>query len=221
MDAREQLLKGLKGLVQIRFSSPEKKFIGQQVLLVRRPGYLRVESLSPLGNPIFYLVTDGSEMTLYDPGENRYYHGPFTATSLSSSLPVDLNPEEIVAFLLGGLPRKAYEKLSVRAEPKEGLWVMDLVSPSRTERQTLWVHPQTLHILRAEFHRPGVSYHLAFSDFRRLQGVMFPRHMQLTSPPKKLQISMEFQETELNPEWNAQDFHLSVPKGATVIPGLQ
>ena len=215
--ARLQALQGLKGLAQVKISSPERTFSAQEVLFVQRPGFLRLESLGLLGTPQLYLATDGRELNLYNPGENRYYRGPATANYLSSALPVALEPKEAVALLLGGLPFIDYEISSVRGERKEGLWILELLSTSREERQIFWVHPQSFHILRAEFHHRRSSRLLTFADYRPIQGLLFPMRIQLTSLEPKAQISVEYQEVELNPDWNRKDFLLPIPRGATVV----
>ncbi len=218
VDARQQAVQGLKGLAQVKISSAEKTVSAQQVLFARRPALLRVESLSLLGTPMLYVVTDGQRLDLYQPGENRYYQGTFQASSLSLDLPPELTPEQVVSFLLGGVPQRDYEKISIRADRKEGLWVLDLLSPSRAESQTLWVHPQSFHILRAEFNQPRFSYRIYYSAFRQSKEILFPQRMLLTSVDPQTKISVDFQEMELNPGWESQDFLLPVPRGATVLP---
>lgn len=215
--ARLQVLQGLKGLAWVKVTSTGKNFQSQEVLFVQRPGFLRIESLGSLGIPQLYLVTDGRELNLYDPGENRYYRGPATASHLSSALPVVLEPEEAVALLLGGPSLIEHETSSIRADREKGLWVLDLVSTSREERQSLWVHPQSFYILRAEIHRSGSSRFLTFADFGQVQGIFFPKRIQLISFEPKGQVSVDYQEVELNPDWKKQDFQLPVPRGAKVI----
>ena len=216
--SRREMLQGLKGLVQVRVSSPGKSLHGQQVLFARRPGFLRLESLSPLGTPLLYLVTDGKEIRLYDPEENRYYQGDYRAGSLSFALPMDLHPSEVVNFLLGGCSLADPDQISLRADSSEGLWVLELHSPSRGITETLWVHPQFFHILRADLRRPSVSYRLSFSDFRQVKEILFPHRMGLSSEDSRTRISVVFSEVELNPTWETQDFLLPVPRGATVLP---
>jgi outer membrane lipoprotein-sorting protein len=216
--ARQAAILGLKGLAQVKVSSPEKSFSNQEVLFARRPGFLRVESLSPLGTPLLFLVTDGKEIRLYNPGENKYYRGNWRSDSLSFALPLALPPEEVVLFLLGGVPLTNQEAISLRSESKEGLWILDLRSPEGNEAQTLWVHPQTFHILRAELKRPGSCYRLVYADFRPVKEILFPHQMRLFADNQKLRISAEFPEVHLNPEWGDQDFSLPVPPGATVLP---
>lgn len=216
--SRGGALQGLKGLAQVRISSPGKSFHGQQVLFARRPGFLRVETLSPLGTPLLYLVTDGKKIRLYSPEENRYYQGDYRPRLLSFALPMDLDPSEVVNFLLGGGPSADPDKISLRPDSSEGLWVLELHYLWRGITETLWVHPQTFHILRADLHRSSLSYRLSFSDFRKDKEILFPHRMRLSSEDSRTRISVVFPEVELNPDWEAQDFSLPVPRGATVHP---
>ena len=216
--SRRETLQGLKGLAQVGVSSPGKSFQGQQVLFARRPGFLRVESLSPMGTPLLYLVTDGKEICFYNPGENRYYRGDYRAGSLSFALPMELHPSEVVNFLLGGGPMADPDRISLRPDSSQRLWVLELHSPSREVTETLWVHPQSFHILRADLRRPSLSYRVSFSDFRRVKEELFPHRMQLSSEDSRTRISVVFPDVELNPDWDAQDFSLPVPQGTTVHP---
>lgn len=218
MEVRSQALQGLKGLAQIKVSSPEKSFTTEEVLFVRRPTFLRAEILGPLGTPQFYLATDGRKLSLFNPTENRYYQGQATAKHLSFALPVTLGVEDAVAMLLGGLPLIPYDQASIRGDPQERLWILDLVSSSREERQLFWVDPRSFLIFRAEIQRPGASLQLTFFDFRSLQGVLFPRRIQLVSLESRAALSLEYREVEVNPEWGTMDFQLPVPPGATVLP---
>jgi outer membrane lipoprotein-sorting protein len=216
--ARRQFLDGLKGLAQTKISSPAKTFSATQVLFARRPGFLRVETLSPFGTPVLYAATDGRDLSIYQPSENRYYRGSFQAGSVSLGLPSNFSASEIVSFLMGGAAPGDYEKVSIREDREKGLWVLELLDAPREESQTLWVDPQFFYVVRAEFHRPRFSYNAEFTDFRQANDILFPRRMLLDSRDAQTRISIEFQELELNPPWHPQDFLLPVPPGVTVSP---
>jgi outer membrane lipoprotein-sorting protein len=216
--ARLQNLEGLKGLAHLTFSSGGKSFGVQEVLLVRRPAWLRAESLGPLGTPQFYLVTDGRELILFNPGENRYSRGPATAEHLAPFLPLPLKPEEIVSLLLGDPPMIDYDIASIRRLEEEGLWTLELSSTLRQERQILWVNPFSWNILRAEIYRPALSQRLIFEDFRRSQDFLFPQKIQVRSFQPEARLTVEYLEVELNPRWGPQDFQLPAPPGIAVFP---
>jgi len=215
---RSQALQGLKGLAYVRVSAPGKNFIGQEVIFARRPGLLRLETLSPLGNPLLYFVAAGQELFLYHPGENRYYQGAALPRHFSALLPAGLEPEEAVLILLGDFPLLASEEASVRYEPREGLWLLDVQSPARGSRQVIGIDPQSREVLFAEYSREGLTRRLSFSDFKAVSPFSFPHKIHFVSPAARTELTVEYQEVTLNPEWEAHDFRLPVPKGAQVVP---
>jgi len=215
---RVQTLAGLKGLAQVKLATSNKSFSTPEILFVRRPAMLRAESLSPLGLPHFYLVTDGRELSIYHAGENRYYRGRPTASRLAVVLPFKLEVEEVVSLLLGTPLLIEYEMATIRRAPDEALWIMELVSPSRGERQIFWVHPYSFNVLRVELHRSSLAYRLIFAEFRRFQGDLFPQKIQYTSFEPPMQLTVEYNDLTLNPPFGPQDFNLPVPAGAKIFP---
>ncbi len=221
INARTASIRGFKGLARIQVVTSDKHFGSHEVLLAQRPAFLRMEILGPLGTPQFFLVTDGRELKVYNPAENRFYAGPASAEHLSQMIPfmpLALTPDEVVSFLLGGVPTKDWTSVSVGRDEKDALWVMDLSSPSLNERQRLWIEPRSFSVVRAEFHRPRLSAVLAFSDFQKVNGISFPQKIQFTSAEPKVQISINYGDMDLNPSLPADNFQLPVPRGATVTP---
>ncbi|MBP1714781.1 MAG: hypothetical protein H6Q42_2984 [Deltaproteobacteria bacterium] len=216
--ARSQALQGLKGLAHVRVSAPGKNFSTQEVIFARRPGFLRLETLSPLGTPLFYFATTGQDLFMYHPGENRYYQGPARARHLSALLPAGLEPEEIVAILLGGFPLLPYEDFSFRYDAREELWFLDLKSSSGGERQILGIDPKSGQILSAEYPLQGLTRRLSFSEFKLASNFSFPHRIHFESPGARAQFTVEYQEIAPNPEWEEQDFYLPVPRGAQIVP---
>jgi outer membrane lipoprotein-sorting protein len=219
MEDRAQKVRGLKGLAHVRVSSAGKNFSAPEVLWVRRPSFLRVESLGPLGTPQLYMVTDGRRVNLYVPSENRYYDGPANGALFSFALPVTLPPGDAVALLLGEAPGIKDEAHAwVRRDPEEGLWVLDGSSPSGREERTLWIDPKSDRVIRGEIRRGGDLWKVSFEDFHPVRGVLMPRRIELFSQAPAFHIVVQYEEMELNPPWEDQDFILPVPRGATIVP---
>jgi hypothetical protein len=217
---RREVFQGLKGLAWVRVDSPQSRFRVQEVLLVQRPGLLRMETLGPLGTPQLYLVTDGQEVSIYHPGENRYFRGPYAAHSLPPplALPFRLKSEEIVSFLLGIPLLRDPVQTSVTRDLQKGLWVLEMASAGQAFQQTLWIRPQPFAILRGEVHLPEISYQYSFSDFQTVNGLEFPHKLSLDAPSSETRIRVEYGEIELNPSWEAKDFSLPPPRGAVIVP---
>lgn len=218
IEDRQRSIQGLKALAEVKVSSRQRELNGQQVLLVRRPTSLRLESLSPVGTPLLYAVTDGGNLNLYLPGDHRYYQGSFQAGAHFLALPPDLPAEDMISFLLGGVTEKKFAKVTVASDRRKGLWVVEQSSPSGDEIQTLWVEPGSFSLHQVEVQSPHLSYRAEFSQFQDEKGFPFPRRLMLTSPQIQARIALDYRELELNPQWTDQDFHLPVPRGATVLP---
>ena len=216
--ARSQGIHGLKGLARVHVSAPGKNFTTQEVVFVRRPGFLRLETLSPLGTPLFYLVAAGRDLFLYHPGENRYYQGSVRSRSFSALLPGGLEPEEVVALLLGGFPLLPHEDSSVRYDPREELWFLTLRGASGSGSQVLGIDPRSNEILSAEYSLQGLTRRVSLADYKPVSDFSFPHKIHFESPAARTELTVDYQEVTLNPEWGEQDFHLPVPRGAQVVP---
>jgi outer membrane lipoprotein-sorting protein len=215
---RSRELTGLKGLAHVQVSAPGKNFRSQEVIFARRPGFLRLETLSPLGTPLFYFAAAGEELSMYHPGENRYYRGPVRARYLADILPGGLEPQEIVAILLGGVPLFPHEDFSWRFDRREEIWFLDLKDAAGKIAQTLGLDPLSRRIFFAEYSLQGVIRRVSFEDYREASNGSFPHKIRFESPAARTWVTVEYQDIALNPEWADRDFHLDVPRGAEVIP---
>ena len=73
-------------------------------LMAKRPGSLRIEALTPLGDPAAVLVADQGRFSLLDLRNNVFYRGPATPENLSRLIPAPLTAEEFVSLLTGAIP---------------------------------------------------------------------------------------------------------------------
>jgi outer membrane lipoprotein-sorting protein len=217
IQARRQTIQGLKGLANLKVSAKDKNFSTSQIFLVRQPAFLRAETLSPLGIPQLYFVTDGEKLNIYHVGENRFYIGPATAQYLSYIFPLSLKPEEVVPMLLASPPLIEYETASVRDDAEDRAWVLELISTARGEKESLWVHPKDFRVTQAEFQGMGKSWRVKFSSFQKDRDLHFPYQIEIIQAEEKVQISIEYREIEFNPVWESADFQLPVPAGAEII----
>src|SRR5712672_2484129 len=71
---------------------------------VKRPASLRIEALTPMGDPAAVLVADQGRFALLDLRSNVFYRGPATPENLSRLIPVPLRDDELVSLVLGAMP---------------------------------------------------------------------------------------------------------------------
>ena len=73
-------------------------------VLVQRPASIRLEALTPLGDPAAVLVASEGRFALLDLRNNVYYRGPATPQNLSRLIPAPLTAAQLVSILTGAPP---------------------------------------------------------------------------------------------------------------------
>src|SRR3954453_23282398 len=73
-------------------------------LSVKRQTSLRIEALTPMGDPAAVLVADQGRFALLDLRNNVFFRGPATPENLSRLIPAPLRDEELVALISGDIP---------------------------------------------------------------------------------------------------------------------
>lgn len=73
-------------------------------LVIRKPAYLRVEILPPMGPPDFFLTVNPREMKILLLSKGEFYRGAPTGHNLSLFFPWQFTIDEIVAIFAGGYP---------------------------------------------------------------------------------------------------------------------
>jgi hypothetical protein len=189
------------------------------VLVVDRPGSFRVETISPMEQPIDVMASDGARLWLLTQG--KLYEGPATPENIARMIPLPLRPEELVDTMLGGVPT------SDRFEPKKLVWADDSHARWRLvldgiggETGELTIDPEKLEVEQAVIKRAdgGVRLSLRFEDFQALPDKdAFPRKITLDMPkPKQLEVTIKLEEIEVNVDIAPELLRIQSPPG--VVP---
>ena len=107
---------GLRGDARLAVDadSPQPLHLrSRQSLWLERPASLRIEVQGMLGATLAVLAIDGHQYAFFDTGSRRFDQGPLTDDVLWRVARLSLQPDEVVAVVLGG-PRLGPD-LSVRA----------------------------------------------------------------------------------------------------------
>jgi outer membrane lipoprotein-sorting protein len=97
----------LRTLAGVELQRGDQRQVFNGVLLVKAPGSVRFEALSPFGQPLLLIVLHEGRITAYDAAANRALVGPATADSAARLLGMPFDPEDLVGVLAGraGPPR--------------------------------------------------------------------------------------------------------------------
>lgn len=179
---------------------------------VARPDSIRIEALTPVGDPAAVLVATGGRFALMDLRSNVFYRGPATAQNLARLLPVALRPEELVAVLTGGIPE--LPGAQPKSSRREGdATVLTFESGGTVQAVTLGADLRVLQIRRTSG-ADKLLWGIKLDQPDDASGL--PLLLQFTAPQVKTQVDLRLRNLTTGKEPPKTAFELSVPEGSRV-----
>ncbi len=188
---------------------------GLVALLAARPASLRFEALSPTGDSLGLLVSDGRWFTSFQRGDEVCYVGPACPANVARLLPLPLPTEAVVLILLGEAPLIEYRDSQVTFNRRTGHYDVTLDGMTRGERQVISVSPEDRMPRRVVVARDDEPlYQVDFSDLRPVGEALLPMRIRFQMPSRRVDLSLAYRDVltdfeELTPEM----FLFDCPKG--------
>jgi len=209
----------LKAIAKIKVESPDGNFSVKELIVAQKPNRLRLETLSPLGQPGFYAATDGQELFLFDPSENIYYHGSSTPRNLGLIIPLHLALEDMVPVILGSIPLIHHDADATRCTANENGYVMRLEGRDDGTAQVLTLSRNELRVAASEnYVNDGLTWSVNYADYEITGSMAFPRTVTVFLPSEKTTVRISYKKVEFLPEIDPSLFRLSAPRGAKIVP---
>lgn len=179
---------------------------------VARPDSIRIEALTPVGDPAAVLVATGGKFSLMDLRNNVFYRGPATARNLARLLPVALRPEELVAVLTGAIPDlpAALPKSSSREGDST---VLTFESGQTVQTATVGADLRLLQVRRT-FGADKLLWEIKLDQHDDASGLALL--LQFSAPEVKTQVDLRLRNLTTGKELPKTAFELAVPKGIRV-----
>ena len=209
---------GLKGIARIKVESPDEKFSVKELVIAKRPGFLRLETLNPLGHPAFFAVTDGKELFLFYPSENKFYHGMASPENISVFIPLNLRLEEIVSILLGKVSLIDYDTDQVECQVEGGFYLLRLSRDDGRFKQVLKVSISNQKVVESKtYEEEALILDVRFGHYESIEGELFPKDISISMPHDKTKVNVRYKKIEFSSEINSAEFRLIPPQGVEVI----
>lgn len=188
---------------------------GKVVVAVRRPDQLRFEALSPTGDFLALLTSDGERFLSFDRGGDRCYVGPSCPTNVGRLVPLALSGEAVVHVLLGEAPLIPHSESTLTFNRATGRYDLELRAPARAERQRVALDPQDLSVRKLRIWRyDQLVLSVDYEDLRPLGDRRLTREIRVKIPDRKVDLSIEYRHVERDPTDLAADvFGGTCPKG--------
>jgi hypothetical protein len=218
LQARQERVQSFQAKGRITFLSPEQNYSGNALLSGRLPDSLKVDVLDFLGRTILSFATDGAEVKVLSPSENKLYQGPATPGNLAAFIPPSVSLPQALRLLVGALPLSSGPPQNFDYEAATGRYRLEWrQGGALTER--LWVAAQGLHPVQEEWFggAPEPRFTAELANFGALAPDLPEKITLKTSAPQK-EMRLVYRDLKLNPPLTPADLTLASPAGVVQVP---
>lgn len=180
---------------------------------IRRPASVRIEALTPLGDPAAVLVADGGRFALLDLRNGVFYKGPATPANLSRLIPAPLRDEELVSLISGAIPELP-DGVAQAAKRQGDGYLLTIASPRSEQEVELGGDLRVLAVRRTR--QGSLLWSVKLDEHDDSSGVQLPRLIHLDAPLGDEKVDLRLRDilTGRPPPQGA--FLLGVPQGMRV-----
>jgi len=185
-------------------------------VMMKRPAFLRVESIPLLGPPDFFLSVANDELRVYLPGKNAFYTGRAIPQNISRFFPIFMPASEMISLMMGVAPDNREESPALRGEQEERYYRVDGYALDRRTR-SLWIDPSGNRLVRIRTFAEGetVVYEAAFAEHILVGEGFMPQRLTIAGDGMT-ELSIRY--TDLRPiAADPESFPLPLPEGITPI----
>jgi outer membrane lipoprotein-sorting protein len=210
----------LKGIAKVKVTSSDKTFSVKELISAQSPYSLRLETLNPLGHPVFYAVTNGKEAFIFDPSEEKFYFGSASPETLALFIPLSLDIAELVPIVLGRMPLIDYDDGQVSCEVVDELYSVELSAKDGSMLQRLKISAENFTVVESGTYEQGgeLITSVQFGDYEMVGDVLFPKKISVFIPHDATRVIISYKQLEILPEISADEFRLTAPQGVEVVP---
>ncbi|MCB9545839.1 MAG: DUF4292 domain-containing protein [Myxococcales bacterium] len=213
---RQAAVASLTGQLHLEVWQRDERVRLRQLVAVRQPDRLRIDSLSPFDQPLSTLVSDGTTLALYSLEEKRFWRGAASPQNLGRLVPIAMAPESLASLLRGTMPVIEHQAAQVAWDGDNGWYQLDLEGKNG-RRQRISFEPKALRVTAArEWVGDALQYKARLGDYSNEGDTAVPRRMLLEA--EGIRIDVEVVDHRVNPALPDAAFELEPPRGIAVEP---
>ncbi|MCK9374783.1 MAG: DUF4292 domain-containing protein [Syntrophobacterales bacterium] len=218
LQARQQRVKAFQAKGRITFLSPQQNYSGTALLAGQLPASLKVDILDFLGRTILSFATDGSEVQVLSPRENKLFKGPATPRNLAAFIPPTVGLPQTLRLLVGSLPLSPGNPDRFEYQAASGRYLLEWQKDGKLAER-LWVEAQGFNPVQEEWFggAPEPRFTAELSNFGALAPDL-PEKITLKTTTPKMELRLVYGELKLNPPLTPADLTLTPPPGIAVAP---
>lgn len=212
----------LRGQARIRVSSAAENYRATEIVFSKKPSFLRLETVGPLGETLLFLTTDLKRVFIYSPMENRFYSGLASRKNLSLLIPLPFKAADIVGLLQGRVDLSAYAAKGMTFDVLTGIYQLTLMPREPAGGMAvLTVDGRTFSILTMRLYDADNNLIVdgVFGDFTGLGAGALPGTLSYKVPDGGAftTLEIEYGDVEVGMPIDDSRFSLVPPRGVQEI----
>lgn len=188
----------------------------EQLFLRSQSGNLRIDSLSPSGQPVNTVVFDGGRLLILDQSNHQFLMGPATREVVQKYLYVNLSPDVLSSLLGGCTPVFTGKSSPLSWDEETGRTTFSVNSGE--SKVHLWFEGQS-DIRRIDFtENQDRAYRLLLGDYQTFNAQRRPARLKFIDSSQQVEIEFKIKEIQSVPTIEHSSFLLEPPPGTEVRP---
>ena len=217
LEQRQNTLFSFRAVGTIRVQGGKQRWSGKAFLLSEFPDSLRLEVVGLFGNPVLYAVSDGHQLTIWEPGREQAYQGLASSGTLARLIKLPLQDREALLLLAGIVPLWHRVQAKLFRLSNAETFMLQLENKPARLRQRIWLEGEDLIVTRFERVQDNErKFEATLSDFVAIDGSFYPRSVVMEGG--QAHISIRYQQFAINEDLDASVFHLALPEGIEIVP---
>jgi hypothetical protein len=178
---------------------------------VKRPASIRLEAITPMGDPAAVLVADQGRFALLDLRNNVFYRGPATPENLSRLIPAPLRDDELVSLITGDIPELPDSRPDSAERDGDGYRLV-VASPRMRQEVTLGGDLRVVEVRRFDAQH-NLLWSVGLEEHDDSSGAQVPRLLHLDAPPGRIKVDLRLRNVLAGKPPPSGAFLLGVPPG--------
>ncbi len=215
LKARQTGLRSFQAKGRLTLLAPDRSYSGTGRLKGRLPSALRVDILDFFGRSLLNFASDGQQVEVLFPRENKLFYGPATPGNLAAFVPPGVTVPQALKILTADLPLSAGEP-SWSFDSEQDSYLLVWRNPDGSLRERLWVDGKSLYPVKEEWY--GDNGKLSFvAELRDFAGDR-PQQIKFKTTAPETELRLAFQDFQLNPSLDPADLQVPQMPGVEKIP---
>lgn len=212
--ARQNDIRNVKSLVKSAIKTRENNHNLKQVLLIDGETSLRLDTLSLFNQPVGVLISNETQILLYDTKSNKLYRDVEVWDIMFRTFGMVFDFREYVSVFSGKIPRLDSLSLNdVRWNPETGNYQVSAVDSANNESLKIEVEPVNILPVRLDKWKEGKRvYTVQWDNYQKTEGHLFPHTITVQRPLIGDEVVMKFNDPLINQGVPEDAFQLDVPE---------